>query len=204
MAKKKKARAKAKTKPKTKAKAKTKPKAKAAKSKAASKPKKKTVKASKAGAAALTRLTALPDMAVETTNGGRMKLSELKGKNVVLYFYPKDDTPGCTTEGCDIRDRYSEFQRTDTVVLGVSRDRLDSHEEFKAKFGFPFELVSDPEEKLCRAFDVMRKKSLYGKEYIGVDRSTFVFDKSGKLRKEFRGVQVAGHAEELLKELNNF
>jgi peroxiredoxin Q/BCP len=144
----------------------------------------------------------LPNMELQTTGGGSLKLSSLTGKNVVLYFYPKDDTPGCTTEGCDIRDRYAQFQRTDTVVLGVSRDSVASHEKFKSKFGFPFELVSDPEEKLCRAFDVMRKKSLYGREYIGVDRSSFVFDKQGKLRKEYRGVKVDGHADELLNVLN--
>ncbi len=145
---------------------------------------------------------ALPEIEIETTNGGRLRLSNLKGKNVVLYFYPKDDTPGCTNEGCEIRDRFPEFQRRDTVVLGVSRDSLGSHEKFKSKFGFPFELVADPDEKLCRTFGVIKKKSLYGKEYMGIDRSTFIFDKAGRLRKEFRGVQVAGHADEILNELN--
>ena len=144
----------------------------------------------------------LPNLEVQTTSGGRLRLSELKGKKVVLYFYPKDDTPGCTVEGCDIRDRYSEFQNSDTVVLGVSRDNLASHEKFKAKFSFPFELVTDPEEKLCRSFGVIQKKSLYGKEYMGIDRSTFIFDKDGKLRKEFRNVKVAGHTQEILNELN--
>lgn len=144
----------------------------------------------------------LPDIDVQTTNGGRVRLSELKGKNVVLYFYPKDDTPGCTIEGCDIRDRYPQFQQSDTVVYGVSRDGIDSHEKFKAKFGFPFELIADPDEKLCRTFGVIQKKSLYGKEYMGVDRSTFVYGKDGKLRKEFRSVKVEGHADELLNVLN--
>jgi peroxiredoxin Q/BCP len=166
-----------------------------------SKPKTARRKAAKPATAA--RITQLPNLDVATTGGARLRLSDLKGKNVVLYFYPKDDTPGCTTEGCDIRDRYADFQRTDTVVLGVSRDSLASHEKFKSKFGFPFELVSDPDETLCRAFDVMRPKSLYGRQYIGVERSTFVFDKQGKLRKEFRGVKVAGHADELLQALNN-
>jgi len=152
--------------------------------------------------AAAAKITKLPDLEVATTGGGRLRLSDLKGKNVVLYFYPKDDTPGCTTEGCAIRDRYGDFQRTDTVVLGVSRDSLASHEKFKAKFSFPFELISDPDETLCRTFDVMRKKSLYGREYIGVERSTFVFDKQGKLRQEYRGVKVDGHADELLSVLN--
>ncbi|MBI3898044.1 MAG: peroxiredoxin [Gammaproteobacteria bacterium] len=143
----------------------------------------------------------LPDVEVATTNGGRLQLSSLKGKNVVLYFYPKDDTPGCTTEGCDIRDRYTDFQNLETVVLGVSRDDLDSHERFKAKFGFPFELVTDPEEKLCQLLGVIQEKQNYGRTYMGIDRSTFVFDKEGKLRKEWRGVKVPGHAEELLEEI---
>ncbi|HKQ30856.1 MAG TPA: peroxiredoxin [Burkholderiales bacterium] len=144
----------------------------------------------------------MPDIELQTTNGGRVRLSDLKGKNVILYFYPKDDTPGCTTEGCDIRDRYPRFQSSDAVVYGVSRDSIDSHERFKAKFGFPFELISDPDEKLCRTFGVIQKKSLYGKEYMGVDRSTFVYGKDGKLRKEFRSVKVDGHADELLNVLN--
>ena len=146
-------------------------------------------------------ITALPPIEVETTGGQRLRLSDLKGRNVVLYFYPKDDTPGCTTEGCEIRDHYDEFTRHDAVVYGVSRDGLASHERFKSKFGFPFELIADPDEKLCRAFGVMREKSLYGRTYLGVDRSTFVFDKAGLLRKEFRGVKVPGHVEQVLEEL---
>jgi len=209
---KKKTKSKSKLKPKKKAKAKAAPKKvkKTARAKPkAAKPKAK-VKAkikAKPKAAAMPAVVAnapfmLPDMEVQTTNGGRVRLSDLKGKNVVLYFYPKDDTPGCTTEGCDIRDRYPQFQRTDTVVYGVSRDSVDSHEKFKAKFGFPFELISDPDEKLCRAFGVIQKKSLYGKEYMGVDRSTFVYGKDGRLRKEFRSVKVDGHADELLNVVN--
>lgn len=143
----------------------------------------------------------LPDLEVATTGGGRLRLSSLQGKNVVLYFYPKDDTPGCTTEGCDIRDHFGEFQRLDAVVLGVSRDDVDSHERFKSKFNFPFELVSDPDEQLCRAFGVMKEKSNYGRTYIGVDRSTFIFDRSGALRKEFRGVSVPGHVDQILEEI---
>ena len=206
---KKKAKSKSKTKPKkkTKAKAASKKTKKAtrAKTKSKAKPKSKPNAKPMASAAKPASVASapqmLPDLEVQTTNGGRMRLSELKGKNVVLYFYPKDDTPGCTTEGCDIRDRYPQFQQRDTVVLGVSRDGLESHEKFKAKFGFPFELVSDPDEKLCRAFGVIQKKSLYGKEYMGVDRSTFVYGKDGKLRKEFRSVKVDGHAEEILNTL---
>lgn len=143
----------------------------------------------------------LPPIAVQTTSGGRFSLADLKGKNVVLYFYPKDDTPGCTTEGCDIRDHFAEFQRLNAVVYGISRDGIDSHERFKAKFGFPFELISDPDEKLCRAFGVIQQKSLYGRTYMGVDRSTFIFDRTGALRQSFRGVKVPGHVDQLLDEL---
>ena len=143
----------------------------------------------------------LPNIDTETTSGGRVLLSDLKGNNVVLYFYPKDDTPGCTTEGCDIRDRYADFRRLDTIVYGISRDGIDSHERFKAKFGFPFELIADPDEKLCRAFGVIQQKSLYGRTYLGVDRSTFIFDKAGMLRKSFRGVKVPGHVDQVLEEL---
>jgi len=146
--------------------------------------------------------TQLPDLALATTGGKTIRLSDLKGKNVVLYFYPKDDTPGCTTEGCDIRDHFAEFARLNAIVLGVSRDSVASHENFKAKFRFPFDLVSDPDEKLCRAFDVIRQKSLYGRTYMGVDRSTFIFDTTGKVRKEFRGVKVPGHIDEILHELS--
>lgn len=143
----------------------------------------------------------LPNIEVETTSGGRVALSGLRGKNVVLYFYPKDDTPGCTTEGCDIRDRYADFRKLDAVVYGISRDGIDSHERFKAKFGFPFELIADPDEKLCRAFGVIQQKSLYGRTYMGVDRSTFIFDKTGMLRKSLRGVRVPGHVDQVLDEL---
>jgi thioredoxin-dependent peroxiredoxin len=192
-AKTKKAKAKTKTRVKSAVRAKAKPKA--AKSKKPSKP--KAVKPQAAGGT----LSALPDMEVETTGGRRLNLASLKGKNVVLYFYPKDDTPGCTTEGCDLRDRYPNFQGLDTVVFGVSRDSVGSHESFKAKYGFPFDLISDPDEKLCRAFGVIREKTNYGQTYMGVDRSTFVFDKEGKLRKEYRGVSVPGHADQILEEV---
>jgi len=146
--------------------------------------------------------TQLPDLTLTTTGGKTIRLSDLKGKNVVLYFYPKDDTPGCTTEGCDIRDHFADFARLNAIVLGISRDSVASHENFKAKFRFPFDLVSDPDEKLCRAFDVIRQKSLYGRTYMGVDRSTFIFDTTGKVRKEFRGVKVPGHIDEILHELS--
>lgn len=150
---------------------------------------------------AVPSITSLPSIEVETTSSGRLQLAALKGKNVVLYFYPKDDTPGCTTEGCDIRDHYAEFRKLDAVVYGVSRDAIDSHERFKTKFGFPFELIADPDEKLCRAFGVIQQKSLYGRTYLGVDRSTFIFDRAGMLRKSFRGVKVPGHVDQVLGEL---
>lgn len=197
---------KAKTKPKSQKKLKSKSKAPAkrpaAKTKSRSaKPKAAARKPARANEPTVPSVAALPEMEVETTNGGRFNLASLKGKNVVLYFYPKDDTPGCTTEGCEIRDHYAEFGRHDTVVYGVSRDSLESHESFKTKFGFPFELIADPDEKLCRAFGVIQQKSLYGRTYMGVDRSTFIFDKAGMLRKEFRGVKVPGHVDQVLAEI---
>lgn len=128
-----------------------------------------------------------------------ISLADLKGHNVVIYFYPKDNTPGCTTEGQTFRDLYKEFQKANTLIYGVSKDSLRSHENFKAKQAFPFELVSDPQEKLCKLFDVIKLKKLYGKEYFGIERSTFLLDKAGILRQEWRKVKVAGHAEEVLK-----
>lgn len=128
-----------------------------------------------------------------------ISLADLKGHNVVIYFYPKDNTPGCTTEGQTFRDLYKEFQKANTLIYGVSKDSLKSHENFKAKQDFPFELVSDPQEKLCKLFDVIKLKKLYGKEYFGIERSTFLLDKAGILRQEWRKVKVAGHAEEVLK-----
>lgn len=189
---------------KSKAKAKAKPKKKAARTRAKRRPAK--AKAAKRAAVkrkpgGTPRITALPNIEAETTGGGRVRLPELKGRNVVLYFYPKDDTPGCTTEGCDIRDRYADFQKLDAVVYGISRDGIDSHERFRAKFGFPFELIADPDEKLCRTFGVIQRKSLYGRTYMGVDRSTFIFDRTGTLRKSFRGVKVPGHVDQVLEEL---
>ena len=145
----------------------------------------------------------LPDMKVKATGDRTFSLAELKGKNVVLYFYPKDNTPGCTTEGMDFRDRHAAFRRLNAVVYGVSRDSLAAHENFKAKLQFPFDLISDEDEKLCRAFDVIREKKLYGRSYQGIDRSTFLFDREGVLRKEFRGVKVKGHVDEVLDELKS-
>jgi peroxiredoxin Q/BCP len=143
----------------------------------------------------------VPDTKLQATSGKSLRLHDLKGKFAVLYFYPKDDTPGCTLEGQDFRDRAGEFKKLKTTVYGVSRDSLASHEKFKAKFKFPFELISDADETLCRIFDVIREKSLYGKKYLGVDRSTFIFDEDGVLRREFRGVKVKGHVDEVIEEI---
>ena len=146
------------------------------------------------------------DFEIAATGEQTVRLSALKGKQVVIYFYPKDSTPGCTTEGQGFRDHYAEFQAANTEVFGVSRDSLKSHENFKAEQGFPFELLSDKDEALCQLFDVIKLKKLYGKEYMGVDRSTFLIDKDGVLRHEWRGVKVPGHVEAVLeqaKALNN-
>ena len=140
------------------------------------------------------------------SGGQTATLSDYAGQWLVLYFYPKDSTPGCTTEGQGFRDHYAEFQAANTEVFGVSRDSLKSHENFKAKQGFPFELLSDKDEALCQLFDVIKLKKLYGKEYMGVDRSTFLIDMNGVLRHEWRGVKVPGHVEAVLeqaKALNN-
>jgi peroxiredoxin Q/BCP len=133
------------------------------------------------------------------TNNQTIELKALRGKNVVIYFYPKDSTPGCTTEGQDFRDLHAKFKRQKTVIFGVSRDSLKSHEKFKEKQNFPFELISDPEEKLCRQFDVIQEKNLYGRKYMGVERSTFLIDAAGKLRNEWRKVKVKQHAAEVLE-----
>ena len=126
-------------------------------------------------------------------------LADLKGKNVVLYFYPKDSTPGCTTEGQDFRDLYKEFKKTNTIIFGLSRESLKSHENFKEKQSFNFDLISDPDEKICNQYDVIKEKSMYGKKYMGIERSTFLINSKGKLVKEWRKVKVKGHAEEVLE-----
>ena len=196
-----------KKKPRTRTKARSVKKARAmarTKAKTTARPARKAKKAARrktAAAAPKSAIRSLPAVEVATTSGKTLRLSELRGKPVIIYFYPKDDTPGCTTEGCDIRDNWEAFTRLDAVVLGVSRDSLESHERFKAKYGFPFELVSDGDEKLCRLFGVIKEKSLYGKKYVGVERSTFVFDRGGALRREWRGVKVPGHVQEVLAEV---
>lgn len=143
----------------------------------------------------------VPDLEVEATDDQVFRLSDLRGKHLILYFYPKDNTPGCTTEGQDFRDHFEEFEMLNTVIYGVSKDSLRSHEGFKRKHCFPFELIADPDGKLCEAFDVIREKNLYGRTVLGIERSTFVIDKQGILRKEFRKVKVDGHVAEVLDEL---
>lgn len=132
------------------------------------------------------------------TSGKTFQLSDYLGKTLVIYFYPKDSTPGCTTQGVQFRDAYSEFQQQNTEIFGISRDTLKSHENFKAKFSFPFELLADTEEQACQLFGVIKMKNMYGKQVRGIERSTFVIDPQGKLVKEWRGVKVDGHAAEVL------
>ncbi|CEP34751.1 MULTISPECIES: peroxiredoxin [Halomonadaceae] len=138
------------------------------------------------------------DFSATATGDTRVTLSELRGKQVVIYFYPKASTPGCTTEGGDFRDRKPAFDAANTVILGVSRDGLRAQENFKAKQDFNFDLISDKDENVCTLFDVIKLKKMYGKEHLGIERSTFLIDKEGKLAQEWRGVKVPGHAEEVL------
>jgi len=140
----------------------------------------------------------IEDFELPATGGKTFRLSEQRGKNVVVYFYPKDNTSGCTLEGQEFRDLYPRFEAADTVVVGVSRDSMKSHENFKAAQGFPFELLSDVDETVCELFGVMKLKNMYGKQVRGVERSTFVFDKTGKLVKSWRGLKAPGHAAEVL------
>jgi len=134
----------------------------------------------------------------DATRSKTIRLKDLRGQNVVLYFYPKDNTPGCTTEGQDFRGLHAKFKRHNTLILGVSRDSLTSHEKFRSKQGFPFDLISDPDEVLCKKFGVIKQKTLYGRKFMGIERSTFLIDTEGKLRKEWRKVKVKDHAVEVL------
>ncbi len=140
----------------------------------------------------------VPSFDLPATGDKNIKLTSLKGKKVIIYFYPKDSTPGCTTEGQDFRDNHNKFKRAGAIVLGVSRDSIKSHENFKAKQGFPFNLISDKEETLCKLFDVIKEKNMYGKKVMGIERSTFLLDQKGVLRQEWRKVKVAEHVEEVL------
>jgi len=138
------------------------------------------------------------DFSASATRNNTIQLKKLRGQNVVIYFYPKDSTPGCTIEGQNFRDLHAKFRRQKTIILGVSRDSLASHEKFRDKQEFPFDLLSDPDEALCKQFDVIQEKTLYGRKFMGVERSTFLIDAAGKLRREWRKVKVKGHAAEVL------
>ncbi len=141
----------------------------------------------------------IDNFTVEATSGKTFSLADLKGQKLVLYFYPKDSTPGCTTEGQNFRDLHDQFAEQNTLIFGISRDSLKSHENFKTKQCFPFELISDPEEQLCHRFDVIKEKNMYGKKRMGVERSTFIIDEQGVLRHEWRKVKVKGHVQEVLE-----
>lgn len=143
----------------------------------------------------------VPDFSAQATNGQLIKLTDFKGKNIVLYFYPKDSTPGCTMEGENFRDLYPEFTKHHTEIFGISRDSLTSHEKFKCNHNFPFNLISDSNEALCKLFNVIKEKNMYGKKIMGIERSTFLIDKDGKLAAEWRGVKVPGHAAAVLEKV---
>ncbi|NOT14704.1 MAG: peroxiredoxin [Methylotenera sp.] len=140
----------------------------------------------------------VPNFTLPATSGKTFQLSDFLGKTLVIYFYPKDSTPGCTTQGLQFRDAYDQFKQLNAEVVGVSRDSLRSHESFKAKFNFPFDLLADTEATACALFNVIKMKNMYGKQVRGIERSTFVIDKNGVLIKEWRGVKVDGHAAEVL------
>jgi len=141
----------------------------------------------------------LPNLTLESTGEQQVNLAKIKKQNIIIYFYPRDSTPGCTTEGQNFRDLIEQFNQHNTIIFGVSRDSIKSHEKFKQKQEFPFELISDPDEALCKAFDVIKLKKLYGKEYLGIERSTFLFNSKGKLTNEWRKVRVKGHVETVLE-----
>lgn len=140
-----------------------------------------------------------PNFTLASTSGKNFALKALRGSNVVVYFYPKDDTSGCTLEGCDFKALHLRFRRRNVIVVGISRDSLASHEKFRQKFAFPFHLLSDEDEIACRAFDVIKEKNMYGRKFMGIERSTFLLDDRGKLRNEWRKVKVKGHVEEVLE-----
>ena len=141
----------------------------------------------------------VPDFTLPSTSGEDFRLGAQRGHTVVLYFYPRDSTPGCTLEGENFRDLHPRFKRSGVRVFGVSRDSLASHEKFRAKYDFPFDLLSDADETVCKLFDVIRMKNMYGKKVLGIERSTFLIDAEGILRREWRKLSVTGHAEEVLE-----
>lgn len=140
----------------------------------------------------------IADFSLPATGGNRFTLSNARGKNLVIFFYPKDNTPGCTTEAQQFRDLYAQFQQANCEVVGISRDGMKSHENFKEKFALPFELLSDTDETVCELFGVMKQKNMYGKQVRGIERSTFVFDRDGAQRREWRKLKADGHAQEVL------
>ena len=141
----------------------------------------------------------VPDFKVTATRNKTVQLKELLGQNIVIYFYPKNNTPGCIAEGQDFRDLYSKFRRQKTIIFGVSQDSLTSHEKFREKNEFPFDLISDSSKEICKRFDVIHEKTLYGRKFMGIVRSTFLISSDGKLRREWRSVKVKGHAAEVLE-----
>lgn len=141
----------------------------------------------------------VPEFSAAATSDQTIRLKDLKGRKIVLYFYPRDSTPGCTTEGQDFRDHFAEFQKADTEIFGISQDSLKSHENFRSKQNFPFQLISDEDGSLCRLFDVIKMKNMYGKQFEGIERSTFLIDASGKLQREWRKVKVPGHVADVLQ-----
>ena len=143
----------------------------------------------------------VPEFSLPSTGNKTVELSELKGKNIIIYFYPKDATPGCTIEGQNFRDNIRKFSLLNTVVLGVSRDKISLHEKFKKNQKFPFDLLSDEDEKLCKIFNVMKEKNMYGRKFFGIERSTFLIDKKGILRNEWRKVKVKDHVSDVLQTL---
>ena len=145
----------------------------------------------------------VPDFTATATNDSVFSLSENMGKNIVIYFYPKDNTPGCTKEGEDFRDQFEEFISNNTVVVGVSRDSVKSHEKFICKYNFPFDLIADEDETVCQLFDVIKEKNMYGRKYMGIERSTFLIDTNGILINEWKKVKVKGHVEEVIDALSN-
>jgi peroxiredoxin Q/BCP len=145
----------------------------------------------------------VPDFTLPATGEQEIALSDFSDERVVVYFYPKDSTPGCTTEGQDFRDNINTFRRHKTVVLGISRDSVKSHENFKSKQQFPFELLSDADEKVCKLFDVIKEKNMYGKKVMGIERSTFLIDEKGVLRREWRKLKVPGHVDEVLEAIRD-
>ena len=145
----------------------------------------------------------IPDFTATVTNDSEFSLSENVGKNIVIYFYPKDNTPGCTKEGEDFRDQFAAFRANNAIIVGVSRDSVKSHDKFICKYNFPFDLLADEDETVCQLFNVIKEKNMYGRKYMGIERSTFLIDSNGTLIREWRKVKVKGHVEEVLDALKN-